>query len=61
MIITMRNRGLDSFKLEEYGQQLVVHRTLKDDGGTAYKLKAANGQSVCPTYILLDSIEPVLF
>ena len=40
----MRNRGLDSFKADDYGDTVTVHRTIKDDGSTAYKIKAADGE-----------------
>ena len=39
----MRNRGDDSYKMTEYGDTVTVHRTLRDDGTTNYKIMAANG------------------
>jgi recombinational DNA repair ATPase RecF len=46
VILTMRNRGLDSYKPDEYGDSMTVHRTIKTDGTTSYKIKAANGSTV---------------
>ena len=43
VVITLRNRGMDSYKPDEYGDSVSVHRTIKNDGITAYKIKAANG------------------
>lgn len=40
----MRNRGLDSYKADDYGDSVTVHRTIKDDGSTSYKIKAAGGE-----------------
>ena len=39
----MRNRGLDSYKPDDYGDSVTVHRTIKTDGTTSYKIKATNG------------------
>lgn len=46
MVITLRNRGIDSYKPADYGDRVTVHRTIKDDGTTAYKIKAANGIAI---------------
>ena len=43
----MRNRGMESYKPDEYGDTIIVHRTIRDDGTTAYKIKAANGMYMC--------------
>ena len=47
VIITMRNRGIESYKPDEYGDTIIVHRTIRDDGTTAYKIKGADGTSTC--------------
>ena len=45
VIITMRNRGLDSYKSADYGRKVIVHRVIRDDGTTQYKIKGADGNA----------------
>ena len=37
--ITLRNRGTDAYKANEYGESIVVERRISRDGGSAYKIK----------------------
>ena len=41
--ITLRNRGIDAYKRNEYGDSIIVERRITRDGGGAYKIK--NGKS----------------
>ena len=43
VVITLRNRGIESYKPADYGDTVTVHCTIRDDGTTSYKIKAANG------------------
>ena len=45
VIITMRNRGSDSYKPADYGRKVIVHRVIRDDGTTQYKIKGADGNA----------------
>ena len=42
--IKLRNRGVDAFKHDEYGDSIIVQRKFSNDGGSSYKLKAKNGK-----------------
>ena len=44
VVLTLRNRGIESYKPADYGDTVTVHRTIRDDGTTSYKIKAANGR-----------------
>ena len=50
MIVTLRNRGGESYKQDEYGDKVVVHRTIRDDGTTTYKIKGAHGTYISYAY-----------
>jgi len=42
--ISLRNRGTDAYKPEEYGETIIVERRLTTDGAGSYKLKASDGR-----------------
>ena len=42
--IKLRNRGLDAFKHDEYGDAIIVHRKFNNDGSSQYKLKSKDGR-----------------
>lgn len=42
--VVLRNRGIDAYKNEQYGDRIIVERRLEVDGTTTYKLKDAHGK-----------------
>lgn len=44
--ITLRNRGTDAFKSDEYGKAITVERKLSADGAGSYKLKSIDGKVI---------------
>ena len=48
--LTLRNSGNEAYKASDYGRTITVVRQIRRDGGSTYKLKAANGQE---TLVLL--------
>jgi chromosome segregation ATPase len=43
VMVRLRNRGPDAFKPHEYGEAIIVERTLRSDGASSYKLKSKDG------------------
>ena len=43
VVIVLRNRGIESYKHAEYGNTIFIHRIIRDDGTTAYKIKGTSG------------------
>lgn len=43
VVIVLRNRGIESYKPTEYGDTIFIHRIIRDDGTTAYKIKGTSG------------------
>ena len=44
--IRLRNRGPDSYRRDVYGSSIIVVRSIKRDGASGYKIKAANGRVI---------------
>ena len=44
--VTLRNRGSEAYRPEEYGESITVVRQIKDDGTGSYKIKGHKGE-VC--------------
>ena len=42
--VTLRNRGSESYRPEEYGESITVVRQIKDDGTGNYKIKGHRGE-----------------
>ena len=42
--VTLRNRGSESYRPEEYGNSIMVVRQIKDDGTGSYKIKGERGE-----------------
>ena len=42
--VTLRNRGSESYRPEEYGESITVVRQIKDDGTGSYKIKGKKGE-----------------
>ena len=47
VIVHLRNRGLEAYKPEEYGDMIVIERLIKDDGSGQYKIKSERGECTC--------------
>lgn len=43
--ITLRNKGKDAYKSDEYGQAIIVDMRITREGLRTYKLKAKSGKS----------------
>lgn len=46
VVIVLRNRGIESYKPAEYGETIFIHRIIRDDGTTAYKIKGTSGTNI---------------
>lgn len=44
--VTLRNRGSESYRPEEYGESITVVRQIKDDGTGSYRIKGHKGKKV---------------
>lgn len=44
--VTLRNRGVDAYKPDEYGPSIVVERRISAEGASDWKLKASSGAVV---------------
>ncbi|XP_070194388.1 structural maintenance of chromosomes protein 6-like isoform X1 [Littorina saxatilis] len=44
--IHLRNRGLDAYKHDQYGDKIIIHRKISADGGARYSLKSERGKLV---------------
>ncbi|XP_035666452.1 structural maintenance of chromosomes protein 6-like isoform X3 [Branchiostoma floridae] len=44
--IRIRNRGLEAYKPDEYGEAVIVERRLAQDGATSYRLKSIKGKTI---------------
>ena len=60
--IKLRNRGVDAFKHDEYGDSIIVQRKFSGDGGSQYRLKSKDGTlsdyflwAVCSVAIFLKT------
>ena len=42
--VTLRNRGSESYRPEEYGESITVVRQIKDDGTGSYRIKGQKGE-----------------
>jgi chromosome segregation ATPase len=42
--VTLRNRGSESYRPEEYGDSITIVRQIKDDGTGSYKIKGEKGE-----------------
>ena len=51
VIVHLRNRGLEAYKPEEYGNVIVIERLIKDDGSGQYKIKSERGECTCTCVI----------
>jgi len=48
LTVTLRNRGADAFRANDYGDSIMVRRTIRPDGGTNYRLMSRRGKMVKP-------------
>ena len=44
VVVTLRNRGSESYRPEEYGNSITVVRQIRDDGTGSYKIKGEKGE-----------------
>ncbi|XP_078678756.1 structural maintenance of chromosomes protein 6-like [Branchiostoma floridae x Branchiostoma belcheri] len=44
--IRIRNRGMEAYKPDEYGDAVIVERRLTQDGATSYRLKSIRGKTI---------------
>lgn len=44
--LRLRNRGADAFRRDEFGDSITIQRSIKREGASKYKLKAANGRVI---------------
>lgn len=44
--LQLRNRGLDAYKPEVYGDSIIIERRISRDGGSSYKIKSAKGKTI---------------
>ncbi|PWN43573.1 P-loop containing nucleoside triphosphate hydrolase protein [Ceraceosorus guamensis] len=44
--LTLKNRGSEAFKPEEYGRSIIIERRINADGGGGWKIKSAKGRVV---------------
>ncbi|XP_013384924.1 structural maintenance of chromosomes protein 6-like [Lingula anatina] len=56
VIIKLRNRGSEAFKHDQYGDSIIIKRTMKAVGGSAYRLENAEGKLVSNKKEELDHI-----
>ena len=43
IILTLRNRGIEAYKTDEYGNSIMVCRKISKDGASEYQLKNSSG------------------
>ena len=41
--MTLHNRGRESYSPEAYGNKVIVHRIIRDNGTSTYKIKGTDG------------------
>ena len=46
VIIHLRNRGIEAYRHDMYGDSIVVERQIRADGASHYKIKAVRGNIV---------------
>ncbi|KAF9340376.1 Structural maintenance of chromosomes protein 6 [Linnemannia elongata] len=44
--LQLRNRGIDGYKPDVYGESIIIERRISLDGGSSYKIKNAKGKTV---------------
>ncbi|KAF9389172.1 Structural maintenance of chromosomes protein 6 [Podila verticillata] len=44
--LQLRNRGLDAYRPEVYGDSIIIERRISRDGGSSYKIKSAKGKTI---------------
>jgi len=55
-LVTLANRGEESYKPEVYGDEITIERTLNKSGGGGYKIKNSDGKTVDTKKTTLDAI-----
>ena len=45
IILTLRNRGMEGYKPDEYGNSIIVSRKISKDGVSEYQLKNSSGDN----------------
>ncbi|KAF9196644.1 Structural maintenance of chromosomes protein 6 [Haplosporangium sp. Z 11] len=44
--LQLRNRGLDAYKPEIYGESIIIERRISKDGTSGYKIKSSKGKTI---------------